>query len=60
LVSWCSRPTRGASLAAVDDDSRIASIYNPKKSMPLSVLIDRAGAIEADVEKALDPAGAPK
>jgi len=29
----------------VDDDSRIASLYNPKKSMPLSVLIDRAGRI---------------
>jgi peroxiredoxin len=29
----------------VDDDSRIASLYNPKKSMPLSVLIDRAGHI---------------
>ena len=26
-----------------DDDSRIASLYNPKRSMPLSVLIDRAG-----------------
>jgi peroxiredoxin len=29
----------------VDDDSRIASLYNPKKSMPFSVLIDRAGRI---------------
>lgn len=29
----------------VDDDSRIASLYNPKKSMPLSVIIDRAGRI---------------
>lgn len=29
----------------LDDDSRIASLYNPKKSMPLSVLIDRAGHI---------------
>jgi peroxiredoxin len=28
-----------------DEDSRIASLYNPKKSMPLSVLIDRAGHI---------------
>lgn len=59
----------------VDDDSRIASLYNPKKSMPLSVLIDRTGAIvtvregynpgdeklvEADVEKALDQQGAAK
>jgi len=26
-------------------DSRIASLYNPKKSMPFSVLIDRAGRI---------------
>jgi len=52
-----------------DEDSRIASLYNPKKSMPLSVLIDRAGRIvavregytpgdeklvAADVQKALD------
>jgi len=59
----------------VDDDSRIASLYNPKKSMPLSVLIDRTGAItvvregynpgdeklvEADVEKALDQSGGAK
>jgi peroxiredoxin len=29
----------------LDDDSRIASLYNPKKSMPLSVLIDRGGRI---------------
>ncbi len=29
----------------MDDDSRIASLYNPKKSMPLSVIIDRAGRI---------------
>ena len=29
----------------VDDDSHIASIYNPKKSMPLSVLIEKAGQI---------------
>jgi peroxiredoxin len=28
-----------------DEDSRIASLYNPKKSMPLSVLIDKAGRI---------------
>ncbi len=57
----------------VDDDSRIASLYDPKKSMPLSVLIDRTGAIavvregynpgdeklvEADVQKALDQPGA--
>ena len=56
-----------------DDDSRIASLYNPKKSMPLSVLIDKAGRIvavregyapgdeklvAADVDKALaGPAG---
>ena len=52
----------------VDDDSHIASIYNPKKSMPLSVLIEKAGRIavvregynpgdeklvEADIAKAL-------
>jgi peroxiredoxin len=51
-----------------DEDSRIASLYNPKKSMPLSVLIDKAGRIvtvregynpgdeklvAADVDKAL-------
>jgi peroxiredoxin len=29
----------------LDEDSRIASIYNPKKSAPLSVLIDRRGKI---------------
>jgi peroxiredoxin len=28
-----------------DDDSRIASLYDPKKSMPLSVLIGRSGKI---------------
>ena len=28
-----------------DDDSRIASLYDPKKSMPLSVLISRDGHI---------------
>jgi peroxiredoxin len=53
-----------------DEDSRIASLYNPKKSMPLSVLIDKAGRIvtvregynpgdeklvAADVDKALTP-----
>jgi peroxiredoxin len=31
----------------LDDDSRIASVYDPKKSMPLSVLIDRAGHVVA-------------
>jgi peroxiredoxin len=55
-----------------DDDSRIASLYDPKKSMPFSVLIGRDGRIlavregynpgeeklvEADVDKAL--AGSP-
>lgn len=29
----------------LDEDSKIASIYNPKKSAPLSVLIDRKGDI---------------
>jgi peroxiredoxin len=58
-----------------DEDSRIASLYNPKKSMPLSVLIDRAGRIvavregytpgdeklvEADVQKALDQPAPPQ
>ena len=28
-----------------DEDSRIASLYNPKKSAPLSVLIDKSGKI---------------
>ena len=59
----------------VDEDSRIASLYNPKKSMPLSVLIDRAGRVvrvregynpgdeklvAADVEAAFGPPGAPR
>jgi hypothetical protein len=58
----------------VDDDSRIASLYNPKKSMPLSVLISKTGRIsvvregynpgdeklvQADVTKELDQAAAP-
>jgi peroxiredoxin len=57
----------------VDDDSRIASLYNPKKSMPFSVIIDKAGRIAvvregynpgdeglvaADVAAALGHAGA--
>lgn len=57
----------------LDDDSRIASVYDPKKSMPLSVLIDRAGhviavregynpgdekLVDADVEGALGLASA--
>ncbi|HXN31673.1 MAG TPA: TlpA disulfide reductase family protein, partial [Polyangiaceae bacterium] len=29
----------------MDDDSRIASLYNPKKSMPFSVIIDKSGRI---------------
>jgi peroxiredoxin len=52
----------------LDDDSRIASLYDPKKSMPLSVLIGRDGRVivvregynpgdeklvDADVSKAL-------
>jgi peroxiredoxin len=56
----------------LDDDSRIASLYNPKKSMPLSVIIDRAGRIAvvregyspgdeglvaADIATALGPGG---
>jgi peroxiredoxin len=59
----------------VDEDSRIASLYNPKKSMPLSVLIDKAGHIAVvregynpgdeklvatDVARALDPTGPPR
>ena len=30
-----------------DEDSRIASLYNPKKSAPLSVIIDKSGKISA-------------
>jgi len=56
----------------LDEDSRIASLYNPKKSMPFSVLIGRDQRtaavregynpgderfVEADVTKALDEAG---
>lgn len=58
-----------------DEDSRIASLYNPKKSAPLSVLIDRQGKVAAiregynpgdeeflakDVAKVLDGAAAAK
>ena len=58
-----------------DEDSRIASLYNPKKSAPLSVLIDKSGKIltiregynpgdeeflAKDVAKALDGAAAPQ
>lgn len=58
-----------------DEDSRIASLYNPKKSAPLSVLIDKSGKVAAiregynpgdeeflakDVAKALDGAPAPQ
>lgn len=31
----------------MDEDSRIASLYNPKKSAPLSVLIDKTGRVSA-------------
>ncbi|MDB4946879.1 MAG: Thiol:disulfide oxidoreductase related to ResA [Labilithrix sp.] len=56
-----------------DEDSRIAALYNPKKSAPLSIIIDRSGKITAiregynpgderfvaeDLAKALDPGGA--
>lgn len=30
----------------LDEDSRITSIYNPKKSAPLSVLIDKSGKVQ--------------
>lgn len=58
----------------LDEDSRIASLYNPRKSMPLSVLIDRSGRVvrvregynpadeklvAADVESVLGVARAP-
>ena len=57
-----------------DEDSRIASLFNPKKSMPLSVLISRSGRVAvvregynpgeekllaADVAKELGPAEGP-
>jgi peroxiredoxin len=59
----------------LDEDSHVAAVYNPKKSVPLSVLIDRSGKIVAiregynpgdeeylarDVAKVLDGANAPK
>jgi peroxiredoxin len=58
-----------------DEDSRIASIYNPKKSAPLTVLIDKQGHVSSiregynpgdeeylakDVSKVLDGTPAPK
>jgi peroxiredoxin len=58
-----------------DEDSHIASLYNPKKSAPLSVLIDKQGRVAAiregynpgdeselakDVAKVLDASGAAK
>jgi peroxiredoxin len=59
----------------LDDDSRIASLYDPKKSMPLTVLIGHDGRmavvregynpgdeklLAADVAKALDEAAPPR
>lgn len=59
----------------LDEDSQIAAIYNPKKSAPLSVLIDKTGKVSAiregynpgdevylaqQVAKMLDGAGAAK
>lgn len=29
----------------IDEDSRISSLYNPKRTAPLSILIDRAGRV---------------
>ncbi len=58
----------------LDEDSHVAAIYNPKKSAPLSILIDKSGKIavvregynpgdeeylEADVVKLLNAASAP-
>lgn len=55
----------------LDEDSHVAAIYNPKKSAPLSILIDRSGKIavvregynpgdeeylEADISKLLNAA----
>jgi peroxiredoxin len=57
----------------LDEDSHVAAIYNPKKSAPLSVLIDKTGRIAAiregynpgdeeylakDVAKVLEPSAA--
>ena len=59
----------------LDEDSHIASIYNPKKSAPLSILIDKQGrvvtvhegynpgdetVIADEVAKVLDPAAVTK
>ena len=59
----------------LDEDSHVAQLYNPKKSAPLSVLIDKQGRIfkvregynpgdeeyfAADVAKMLDSTAAPK
>jgi len=59
----------------LDDDSHVASLYNPKKSAPLSVLIDKQGRIfkvregynpgdeeflAQDVAKMLDGSAAPQ
>lgn len=59
----------------LDEDSHVAQIYNPKKSAPLSVLIDKSGKIAMiregynpgdeeylakDVAKVLDGSGASK
>ena len=56
----------------LDEDSHIAGVYNPKKSAPLTVLIDKAGdivyvhdgynagdevSLQQQVAKVLDPAG---
>lgn len=38
----------------LDEDSHIASIYNPRKSAPLSILIDKHGAI-ATVREGYNP-----
>jgi peroxiredoxin len=55
----------------LDEDSHVAQIYNPRKTAPLSVLIDKSGKVfrvregynpgdeklvEADVAKVLEPA----
>ena len=59
----------------LDEDSHVAAVYNPKKSAPLSVLIDKTGKIaviregynpgdeeylEREVLKVLDGASAPQ
>lgn len=73
LVAWAKR-NQMTFPVLYDEDSSIASIYHPKKTPPLNVLIDKSGSIiwthegynqgdekelEAHVAKALEGAAAP-